>query len=445
MLRSQTLQIEANDINTKLIALRAKLRDGNVEMRADDGTETEAYKAWQTETSGLEDTLKTTLSRQHEAFESEDREIEARRDAGDTGGWDSEQREFIKIESRASMADYLARSLSDHEGQLRGPTAELDQALRGAEAITYDNIIPWALMLEPEKLKEVRALGTPSSVQGMQDPIIREVFAASTAAFLGTRYSSVGIGDALVPVLTAAVAAIEPKDDLIAAGGSIAVTTLTPKRFGGALRDRASGHDARPRARGHRPGRHASERHEPARPGDHPGRGLGVGDGRHPQRGHRADEPDCDGHMADRPGPDCRRHRRQVCPEPESAQVGRRDRSDGVRVRARGDQHGGATGGLPDARVRRPHVHQQHAEHGDAAPGPDLQVRSRHDVQRRRQDVGWRPSGHPRREDAEREGRGRHHRRGLLRLLGCSHGWLFPHEHPHVGSGRTEPPPPADE
>ena len=231
MLRSQTLQIEANDINTKLIALRAKLRDGVVEMRADDGTETEAYKAWQTETSGLEDNLKATLSRQHEAFESEDREIEARRDAGDTGGWDSEQREFIKIESRASMADYLARSLSDHEGQLRGPTAELDQALRGAEAITYDNIIPWALMLEPEKLKEVRALGTPSSVQGMQDPIIREVFAASTAAFLGTRYSSVGIGDALVPVLTAAVAAIEPKDDLIAAGGSIAVTTLTPKRF----------------------------------------------------------------------------------------------------------------------------------------------------------------------------------------------------------------------
>ena len=231
MLRSQTLQIEANDINTKLIALRAKLRDGNVEMRADDGTETEAYKAWQTETSGLEDNLKATLSRQHEAFESEDREIEARRDAGDTGGWDSEQREFIKIESRASMADYLARSLSDHEGQLRGPTAELDQALRGAEAITYDNIIPWALMLEPEKLKEVRALGTPSSVQGMQDPIIREVFAASTAAFLGTRYSSVGIGDALVPVLTAAAAAIEPKDDLIAAGGSIAVTTLTPKRF----------------------------------------------------------------------------------------------------------------------------------------------------------------------------------------------------------------------
>ena len=231
MLRSQTLQIEANDINTKLIALRAKLRDGNVEMRAEDGTETEAYKAWQTETSGLEGTLKTTLDRQHEAFESEDREVEERRSAGDVGGWDAEQREFIKLESRASMADYLERNLSDHGAAFAGPTAEYDQALRAAGSVNYDNVIPWARFLDPDKLAEVRAIGTPSSVLSMQDPIVREVFAASTAAFLGTRYSSAGIGDALVPVLTAAVAAIEPKDDLIAAGGSIAVTTLTPKRF----------------------------------------------------------------------------------------------------------------------------------------------------------------------------------------------------------------------
>ena len=125
MLRSQTLQIEANDINTKLIGLRAKLRDGAVEMRADDGTETEAYKAWQIETSGLEGTLKTTLDRQHEAFESEDREVEERRAAGDVGGWDAEQREFIKLESRASMADYLERNLSDHGAAFAGPTAEV--------------------------------------------------------------------------------------------------------------------------------------------------------------------------------------------------------------------------------------------------------------------------------------------------------------------------------
>ena len=231
MLRSQTLQIEANDINTKLIGLRAKLRDGAVEMRAEDGTDTEAYRAWQTETQGLEDTLKTTLDRQHEAFESEDREVEARRAAGDTGGWDAEQREFIKLESRASMADYLERNLSDHGAAFAGPTAEYDQALRAAGAVNYDHIIPWGRFLEPEKLKEVRAIGTPASVMSMQDPIIREVFAASTGAFLGTRYGSAPIGDALVPVLTAAAAAIEPKDDLVAAGGSIAVTTLTPKRF----------------------------------------------------------------------------------------------------------------------------------------------------------------------------------------------------------------------
>ena len=230
MLRSQQLSIETDKINTELTALRAAFRKGDVEMRAEDGTDTEAYRAWQGKVDDAEKRLGETVARRHEAMESEDREVEARRAAGDVGGWNPEQREFIKLETRASMGEYLERNLSQG-GRLTGETAEYDAALREAGVVTYDNIIPWGRFLEPERLKEVRAIGTPSSVQAMQDPIVRAVFAASTAAFLGTRYSSAGIGDALVPVLTPAVAAIDAKDDSIAAGGSIAVTTLTPKRF----------------------------------------------------------------------------------------------------------------------------------------------------------------------------------------------------------------------
>ena len=229
MLRSQTLAIEADKINAELTELRAEFRRGGVETRAEDGTDTEQYREWQGKVDAAEKRLGESVARRHEAMEAEDREVDERRAAGDTGGWDAEQRDFIQLEQRASLGGFLQHTVL--ERSLKGAEDEFAKAIRGADVDLYDRAVPWALFLDPEKLTEVRAIGTPSAITSMQDPIIREVFSASTAAFLGTRYSSAGIGDALIPVLTAATADIVAKDASIAAGGSIAVTTLTPKRF----------------------------------------------------------------------------------------------------------------------------------------------------------------------------------------------------------------------
>ena len=46
------------------------------------------------------------------------------------------------------------------------------------------------------------AFGSGTTLMSMQDPIIQDVFGAGTAAFLMTRFSSAGVGDALELVLT---------------------------------------------------------------------------------------------------------------------------------------------------------------------------------------------------------------------------------------------------
>ena len=63
----------------------------------------------------------------------------------------------------------------------------------------------------------------------MQDPIIQEVFASSTAAFLGTRFSSAPVGDSLQFVLTSGSAGITADGTDRAQAGSLTAVTLTPK------------------------------------------------------------------------------------------------------------------------------------------------------------------------------------------------------------------------
>ena len=95
--------------------------------------------------------------------------------------------------------------------------------------ITRRGVIPWGMLLAPPRLQEIRqeqlvalaegarvramvgrelaarigegndtflraAFGSGTSVQSMQDPIIQDVFGASTAAFLMTRFSSAPVG-----------------------------------------------------------------------------------------------------------------------------------------------------------------------------------------------------------------------------------------------------------
>ena len=125
-------------------------------------------------------------------------------------------------------------------------------------------VIPWPMLIEPIRLHEIRqeqraalaegakvraiigkefaekigegndiflraAFGSGSTVMSMQDPVIQDVFAASTAAFLMTRFSSAPVGDALELVLTSSGAGITADRTARAAAGSLAARTLSPK------------------------------------------------------------------------------------------------------------------------------------------------------------------------------------------------------------------------
>ena len=136
--------------------------------------------------------------------------------------------------------------------------------MRQALGITERGVIPWPMLVEPKRLHEIRqeqraalaegakvraiigkefadkigegndvflraAFGSGSTVMSMQDPIIQDVFAYSTAAFLMTRFSSAPVGDALELVLTSTSAAIVADRTARAGAGSLAARTLTPK------------------------------------------------------------------------------------------------------------------------------------------------------------------------------------------------------------------------
>ena len=133
-----------------------------------------------------------------------------------------------------------------------------------ALGIVERGVIPWPMLIEPKRLQEIRqeqraalaegakvraligrefaekigegnnvflraAFGSGSTLMSMQDPIIQDVFGAGTAAFLMTRFSSAGIGDALELVLTSTGAAVTADRTARTAGGSLAARTLKPK------------------------------------------------------------------------------------------------------------------------------------------------------------------------------------------------------------------------
>ena len=143
-------------------------------------------------------------------------------------------------------------------------TVGAEREMRQALGITDRGTIPWPMLIEPARLQEIRqeqraalaegakvraiigkefadkigegndiflraAFGSGSTVMSMQDPIIQDVFAASPAAFLMTRFSSAPVGDALELVLTSTSAGITADRTARTAAGSLAARTLTPK------------------------------------------------------------------------------------------------------------------------------------------------------------------------------------------------------------------------
>ena len=177
---------------------------------------------------------------------------------GDMASVPPEIREMMGIESRCSI-DGFTDGIDD---TLEVTGAERE--LRASMNITRRGVIPWGMLLAPTRLQEIRqeqrealaegakvramvgrelaarigegndtflraAFGSGSSIMSMQDPIIQDVFGASTAAFLMTRFASAPVGDALELVLTSTGAGITADRTARTAAGSLAARTLTPK------------------------------------------------------------------------------------------------------------------------------------------------------------------------------------------------------------------------
>ena len=101
-----------------------------------------------------------------------------------------------------------------------------------------ENVIPWSMILKPDELREIRneqqeraIITAPTDIGAMQDPIIQAIFAASTAAFLGTRFTSAQTGQHLEYVLTPTPASLQSRDNAQAAGGALTSTLMQPRRL----------------------------------------------------------------------------------------------------------------------------------------------------------------------------------------------------------------------
>ena len=259
MLQSTELEIKLSETRTELRALQAgppaddateevraafdvKLSDG---MKSLDDLETQKRTALKAEEVAQERALKLV-------------NVEQRVGAGDLPNMPPEFREFMGIEARCSLDGFFDGL---HENiETLGAEREMRQAL----GITERGTIPWPMLIEPKRLQEIRqeqraalaegakvraiigkefadkigegndvflraAFGSGSTVMSMQDPVIQDVFGASVASFLMTRFSSAPVGDALELVLTSTGASIKADRATQTAAGSLAARTLTPK------------------------------------------------------------------------------------------------------------------------------------------------------------------------------------------------------------------------
>ena len=259
MLQSTEIEIKLSETRTELRALQGappaddatdevraafdvKLEDG---MKSLDDLETQKRTALKAEEVAQERALKLV-------------NVEQRVGVGDMPNMPPEFREFMGIEARCNLDGFFDGIHDTME------TVGAEREMRQALGVNERGVIPWPMLIEPARLQEIRqeqraalaegakvraiigkefadkigegndvflraAFGSGSSVMSMQDPVIQDVFAASTAAFLMTRFSSAPVGDALELVLTSSGAGITADRTARAAAGSLAARTLTPK------------------------------------------------------------------------------------------------------------------------------------------------------------------------------------------------------------------------
>ena len=113
-------------------------------------------------------------------------------------------------------------------GQPQGAMAELQKHL-GLQG----NQIPISLITEFSKAEERAVTPAPANVGQTQQGIIPYVFPQSAAAFLGVDMPTVGVGEAVFPVLTAELTVGTPAENAEQAEttGAFSATVLSPSRI----------------------------------------------------------------------------------------------------------------------------------------------------------------------------------------------------------------------
>ena len=117
-----------------------------------------------------------------------------------------ETRELLDLEKRANVGELFDSVLS--HGQPIGAMAELQQHL-GLQG----NQIPLALISRFSNREERAVTPAPGNVGQEQNAIIPYVFPQSAASFLGVEMPTVGVGDAIYPVLTSTLAVGTPAEN----------------------------------------------------------------------------------------------------------------------------------------------------------------------------------------------------------------------------------------
>ena len=438
--------MQSTEIEIKLSELRTKLRALQAGPPADDATE-EVRAAHDTEvTDGLQklddlETQKRTALKAEEVAQERALKlvnIEQRVGAGDMPNIPTEIREYMGVEARCEMAPFLAER-SRAGARIDGAEAEL----RSIFGIDEPGVVPWGLFLEPKRLQEIRqeqrqamaqqgedrlpgedaslraAFAPGSTIMSMQDPIIQEVFASSTAAFLGTRFSSAPVGDSLQFVLTTGSAGFTADGTDRAQAGSLAAVTLTPKALRASYLINKS--DLM-RVRGLESALRADMPRAIADVLDHAvinGAASGsVSDGIIHTVAPRVGGQHRCRHLHDRYRIRGHGRRWQVRAVAQRTQDRRVSDADEFLLRAARVEHGGDAGRLPHDEQRRHHDDLEHADR-HPVPGHHLQDGTRHDGQRRREDVGPRNPDHPGRAEQGTWQPARLDRERLLRLTRC--------------------------
>ena len=235
--------LESLKITRQLSEQRVKalgLRKAAAGLEAESSTEEERATANEAFSSAVEEQI-ALEGKYRAALDAESAAAEAAAlvHPGNGGGFSSAQREFVEIEGRASFAKYLDGQFS-RAGKVDGAEAELRSAVGDAcgNFSGLDNVVPWSMILTPDELRDIRntqqdraVVGSPGNIGAMQDPIIKAIFAGSTAAFLGTNFTSAQVGQQLEYVLTPTSATLKARDGGQDAGGSLTSTLMQPRRL----------------------------------------------------------------------------------------------------------------------------------------------------------------------------------------------------------------------